>query len=138
MKVNKFGRAAILSPTQITLLFEEGFTKPRDRALFGVCLYAAARINEACTLLRGDVIGIRGVTRCLSDSQLQHEGEAVYQRNSGSSPNLRNILQSIINAIDGILDRYFFQGRHGRGSIHKASADKILRDVCLKLEIEGG
>ena len=61
MKVNKFGRAAILTPTQITLLFEEGFTKQRDRALFGVCLYAAARINEACTLLRGDVIGIRGV-----------------------------------------------------------------------------
>ena len=61
MKVNKFGRAAILTPTQITLLFEEGFTKPRDKALFGVCLYAAARINEACTLLRGDVIGIKGV-----------------------------------------------------------------------------
>ena len=51
MKVNKFGRAAILSPSQITLLFNEGFTKARDRALFGVCLYAAVRINEACTLL---------------------------------------------------------------------------------------
>ena len=61
MKVNKFGRAAILSPSQITLLFNEGLTKPRDRALFGVCLYAAARINEACTLLRGNVIGVRGV-----------------------------------------------------------------------------
>ncbi len=30
-----------------------------------------------------------------------------------------------------------FPGRHGKGSIHKGSADKILRDACLKLEIEG-
>ena len=61
MKVNRYGRAEILSPAQISLLFAEGFVKPRDRALFGVCLYAATRINEACTLLRGDVIGIKGV-----------------------------------------------------------------------------
>ena len=44
MKVNRYGRAAILSASQITLLFNEGFTQPRDRALFGFCLYAAARI----------------------------------------------------------------------------------------------
>jgi hypothetical protein len=31
------------------------------RAWFGVCLYAAARINESCILLRGDVIGTRGI-----------------------------------------------------------------------------
>ena len=65
MKVNPYGRAAILTPTQISLLFNEGFVKPRDKALFGVCLYAAARINEACTLLRGDVIGIKGIRSVL-------------------------------------------------------------------------
>ena len=31
MKVNRYGRAAILTPTQISLLFNEGFVKPRDR-----------------------------------------------------------------------------------------------------------
>ena len=61
MKVNRYGRAAILSASQITLLFKEKDIPNPARALFGVCLYAAARINEACTLLRGDVIGIRGV-----------------------------------------------------------------------------
>ena len=61
MKVNKFGRAAILTPQQISLLFSEGFVNPRDRALFGVCLYATARITETCTLFYGDVIGIKGV-----------------------------------------------------------------------------
>ena len=65
MKVNRYGRAAILTPAQISLLFTEGFVKPRDKALFGVCLYAAARINEACTLLRGDVIGFKGVRSVL-------------------------------------------------------------------------
>lgn len=33
MKVNKFGRAKILTPDEINLLFSEGFTKPRDRAI---------------------------------------------------------------------------------------------------------
>lgn len=61
MKMNRFGRAEILTGDQINLLFNEGFVKPRDRALFGVCLYAAARINEAVTLLSGDVIGLKGV-----------------------------------------------------------------------------
>lgn len=61
MKVNRFGRAEILTGEQIDLLFTEGLTRPKDRALFWVCLYAAARINEVCTLLSGDVIGIKGV-----------------------------------------------------------------------------
>jgi integrase/recombinase XerD len=51
MKINRFGRAEILTPDQINVLFTEGFVNPRDRALFGVCLYAACRINEACTFV---------------------------------------------------------------------------------------
>jgi hypothetical protein len=37
MKINRFGKAEVLSPDQINLLFNEGFVKPRDKALFGVC-----------------------------------------------------------------------------------------------------
>ncbi len=32
---------------------------------------------------------------------------------------------------------YLFPGRHGRGYIHKGSADTILRNACKKLELEG-
>lgn len=32
---------------------------------------------------------------------------------------------------------HLFPGRHGRGHINKTSADKILRDTCRKLELEG-
>ncbi len=45
MKRNPYGRAEILTPDQISLLFTEGFTKPREPALFGVCLYGATRIK---------------------------------------------------------------------------------------------
>jgi integrase/recombinase XerD len=61
MKINRFGKAEVLTPDQINLLFTIGFVKPRDKALFGVCLYVACRINEACTLFTRKVFGNNGV-----------------------------------------------------------------------------
>ena len=136
MKVNKFGRAAILTPNEINLLFNEGFTKPRDRALFGVCLYAAARINEACTLLRGDVIGIRGVRSVLVIRSHNTKGKQS-TREIQVHPQLKEYIEEHHRTDRWHTRPLLFPGRHGRGSIHKASADKILRDVCYKLEIEG-
>ncbi|WP_219884518.1 hypothetical protein [Merismopedia glauca] len=52
MKINRFGRAEILTPDQINLLFTEGFVNPRDLALFGCC-------------------GIDGSSICWDNSQLQ-------------------------------------------------------------------
>ncbi len=136
MKVNKFGRAAILTPTQITLLFDEGFIKPRDKALFGVCLYAAARINEACTLLRGDVIGIKGVRDVLVIRSYNTKGKQS-TREIQVHRKLKEYLEEHHRTNLWSTRPYLFPGRHGKGSIHKGSADKILRDACLKLEIEG-
>ncbi len=136
MKVNKFGRAAILSPTQITLLFNEGFAKARDRALFGVCLYAAARINEACTLLRGDVIGVKGVRDVLVIRSYNTKGKQS-TREIQVHPQLKEYLSVYQKKALYVNRPHLFPGRHGRGSIHKASADRILRDACRKLEIEG-
>ena len=63
MKINRHGRAKILTLEEIQLLFSKGFTKPRDRALFGICLYTACRINEACTLSFKDVYNGKGKLR---------------------------------------------------------------------------
>ena len=136
MKVNKFGRAAILTPAQISLLFNEGFTKARDRALFGVCLYAAARINEACTLLRGDVIGVKGVRDVLVIRSYNTKGKQS-TREIQMHPQLKEYLE--LYQLKDLYENspHLFPGRHGRGSIHKASADRILRETCKKLEIEG-
>jgi integrase/recombinase XerD len=63
MKINRHGKAKILTTEEIQQLFNEGFQSDRDRALFGVCLYTACRINEACTLNTLDVYNKRGNLR---------------------------------------------------------------------------
>jgi len=51
MKTDRHGQAKILTSDEIKKLFEMGFTCDLDRALFGICLYTACRIKEACTPL---------------------------------------------------------------------------------------
>jgi integrase/recombinase XerD len=136
MKVNRYGRAKILTPDEINLLFLEGFTNPRDKALFGVCLYAAARINEACTLLRGDVIGFKGVRNVLVIRSYNTKGKQE-TREIQIHPQLKEYLEEHHRSDRWHTRPHLFPGRHGRGHIHKTSADKILRDTCNKLEIEG-
>ena len=136
MKVNRYGRAAILTPTQINLLFNEGFTKPRDKALFGVCLYAAARINEACTLLRGDVIGFKGVREVLVIRSYNTKGKRE-TREIQIHPQLKEYIEEHHRTDLWNKRPHLFPGRHGRNHISKISADAILREVLFKLEIEG-
>ena len=45
------------------LSYIEGLPTERDRALFGICLYTTARINEACSLHTADVYGADGRVR---------------------------------------------------------------------------
>lgn len=47
MKRERHGKAKILTPQEIYLLFNQGLKTQRDRTLFGFCLYTACRINEA-------------------------------------------------------------------------------------------
>ncbi len=136
MKVNRYGRAAILTPTQISLLFTEGFVKPRDKALFGVCLYAAARINEACTLLRGDVIGFKGVRSVLVIRSYNTKGKQE-TREIQIHPQLKEYIEEHHRTDRWHTRPHLFPGRHGRNHIRKVSADAILRSACKKLEIEG-
>lgn len=138
MKVNRYGRAEILTPHQINLLFTNGFTNPRDKALFGVCLYAAARINEACTLFYADAIGVKGVRDKLVIRSFNTKGKQD-TREIDIHPQLREYLEKYQHS-QPALNKYnphLFPGRHGRGHLHKASADRLLREACLKLELEG-
>ena len=137
MKVNRYGKAEVLSPEQISKLFTEGFVKPRDKALFGVCLYAAARINEACTLNRLDVIGFKGIRSKIVLRSCNTKGKRD-TREIDIHPQLKEYLEEYQQSKDFLSTApYLFPGRHGRGHIHKASADRILREACRRLEIEG-
>ena len=63
MKIEGHGQAKIFTQEEIELLFNEGLQTDRDRALFGVCLYTACRIAEACSLKVIDVFTPAGIIR---------------------------------------------------------------------------
>ena len=60
MKVNRHGRAKILTIEEIQILFSDGLMLERDRVRVGVMLFTACRSNEACTLKTTDVYDRRG------------------------------------------------------------------------------
>ena len=98
--------------------------------------YLRVRINEACTLLRGDVIGVKGVREVLVIRSYNSKGKQS-TRKIQVHPQLKEYLESHHQSARWQMRPYLFPGRHGRGSIHKASAARILRDACRKLELEG-
>ncbi len=63
MKINRHGRAKILTQSEIQLVFSNGLDSERDKTLFGVCLFSTCRIREACTLLTEDIYTPKGFVR---------------------------------------------------------------------------
>ena len=136
MKIDRHGRAKILTTQEIQLLFKEGFTlnPKRDRTLFAVCLYTACRINECVTLNIQDVY----------DSKLRVRPELVIRKgNTKGKLASRTIpviedLRIRLNEFNPPTSRgYLFPGRHGRGHIQSDSASWILREACKRVSIEG-
>jgi integrase/recombinase XerD len=136
VKINRFGQAEILRPEDIALLFSEGFANERDRALFGICLYAGARINEACTLLKGDVISPRGVRPKLIIRSHNTKGKQD-TREIQIHPMLKEYLEAYSPNIKARgKNPHLFPGRHGLGHIHKCSADRIMREALERVGLE--
>ena len=134
MKVDGHGQAKILNQEEIQLLFTQGLTNPRDRALFGICLYSACRIREACTLRISDVYQKKGQVR--TDLTL---------RKGNTKGKLATRTIPVIEELRILLAQYYptprtwfmFPGRHGKGHIHPDSAARILRGACEKVGIDG-
>ncbi|HEY9661322.1 MAG TPA: tyrosine-type recombinase/integrase [Allocoleopsis sp.] len=100
----------------------EGLPTKRDRALFGICLYTTARVNEACSLHTVDVYGADGRVRDRITFRRATTKEKQETRSVPVSPELREVLSGYRS------DRpYLFPGRWGRGHICPESADAILR-----------
>ena len=138
MKVDRYGRAKILTQAEIELLFREGFTvnPPRDRALFAVMLYTACRVNEAVQLLVRDVYG----------SQKRIKPEIIF-RKKNTKGKLATRTIPVINELRYWLDQYptpsyqgyLFVGRkeQKRKYLHPDSASWILRKACQRVGIDG-
>lgn len=132
MKIDRHDQAKILMPYELNRLFTTGLKKPRDRALFGVCLYTGARIAEACSLHTKDVYSLDGSVRPrVTFRKASTKGKAS-TRSVPVNPELTKLLLDYSSP-----KVYLFPGRHGRGHIHPDSADKILRAALLELGIEG-
>ena len=133
MKIDRHGRAKILTQAEIQLLFSEGFSSERDRCLFSVALFSAARINEVCSLLSQDIYDSQGKIR---PYLLIRKGNSKGQLGTRTIPiieDLRRVLTTY-QPLAGVV--YLFPGRF-QGHLHPDSAARILRKACKKVGISG-
>ncbi|GEM_PF-2898169 len=123
MKNNRHGQGKILSPEELKLLFTEGLTSPRDRALFAICLFTGCRISEALALQTTDI-----------------KSGTITFRKSTTKGKLKTRVVDIQPALAAFLDEYqpkpgaLFPGMRGvTEHLTKFMAHKILVKACDRL-----
>jgi integrase/recombinase XerD len=137
MKIEGHGQAKILTQEEIELLFNDGLQTPRDRALFGVCLYTACRVAEACSLSVVDIYTAKGNVRPTINFRKGNTKGKLQTRTVPVIEDLRSLLTSWKPNIG---KTYLFPGRHKSHHwrhLHPDSADRILRSAFERVGIEG-
>ncbi|HEY9672060.1 MAG TPA: site-specific integrase [Waterburya sp.] len=133
MKIDRHGKAKILSPSEIQRLFYSGLQTDRDRALFGICLFSACRIREACTLRTADVFDAQG--RVLPKLIIR-KGNTKGKLATRTIPIIDDLRRLLTNYHPGWKEVYLFPGRFG-SHIDPDSADKILKKACKRVGLIG-
>ena len=137
MKIERHGQAKILTQQEIELLFNKGLQSDRDRTLFGVCLYTACRIAEACSLMVKDIYTNSGAVRSTINFRKANTKGKLQTRTIPVIEDLRSLLTSWRSHARFI---YLFPGRHPSHHwkhLHTNSADQILREAFERIGIEG-
>lgn len=122
------GQARVLNPSEISRLLTELNKNPRNGCLFAICFFTGCRISEAIHLdtsdIKEDIIIFR---KSITKGKLK-------TRSISISPALRRFLDGYRPAKAGPM----FPGRWGVSEfISRNTADKILRNACKTLGIEG-
>jgi integrase/recombinase XerD len=142
MKVDRHGKAKILSQVEIQLLFSQGFQTPRDseallrsadRALFGICLFTACRLREACTLYTTDAYEPSGKVRPVLIIRKANTKGKLATRTIPIIDDLRSLLT---NYHPSPGQPYLFPGRFN-GYLDPDSADKALRKTMKRVGLIG-
>jgi len=127
MKVNGNGQGKILTTDELRLLFTDGLTNPRDRALFGICLYTGCRISEALALQTTDM-----------------KSGTITFRKSTTKGKLKTRVVDIQPGFAALLADYqppegaLFPGLRGvTEHFTRFAADKILKDACKRIGLVG-
>jgi integrase/recombinase XerD len=134
MKIDRHGRAKVLRQAEIRLLFNQGLTTNRDRALFGVCLFTACRINEAYTLQVIDVYDTRARVRPYLIIRKGNTKGKLATRTIPVITDLKALLSGY-SIVKG--QNYLFPGRYDGSPINPDSAARILRKACRLVGLEG-
>jgi integrase/recombinase XerD len=133
MKINRHGRAKVLTQSEIQLIFSDGLDNGRDRALFGVCLFSACRIRECCTLQTQDIYTPKGNVRPQFVIRKSNSKGKLATR---SIPVIEDLRRLLVEYYPLAGDDYLFPGRSS-GHISEDSAARILRIACQQVDIFG-
>ena len=127
MKVAGNGQGKILTSEELRLLFSSGLRSPRDRALFGICLFTGCRISEALALQTTDI-----------------KGGTLTFRKSTTKGKLKTRVVDIQPGLAELLAEYqpnksaLFPGMRGRSlTLTRFTADKILKAACDRVGLFG-
>ena len=127
MKVDGNGQGKILTPDELRRLFTDGLRSPRDRALFGICLFTGCRVSEALALSTTDI-----------------KSGVLTFRKSTTKGKLKTRVVDIQPGLAALLAEYqpspgaLFPGMRGRSlTLTRFTADKILRDACDRVGLVG-
>ncbi len=134
MKIDRHGKARCLSAFEVQLLFNEGLNTLRDRCLFGICLYTACRINEACTLRRVDVYDKK---RSVRPELIIRKGNTKGKLATRCIPIGEDLRALLAEYNPPVSQQFLFPGRWGKGHINPMSASRILREAFDRIGIEG-
>lgn len=127
MKVQGYSKAKVLSAEELPQLFETGLVTPRDRALFAICLFTGCRVSEALALQTTDIRGgVATFRKPITKGQLKTRAVDIL-------PGLAGYLSEYQPRKPGFL---FPGGRPGK-PLTRFMADKILREACKRIGIEG-
>ena len=132
MKVNRHGRAKVLTQSEIQLVFQE-LKNERDRTLFAVCLFTATRIRECCTLLTQDIYTTTGKVR---PRLIIRKGNTKGKLATRSIPVIEDLRRLLTDYYPLAGSEYLFPGRSD-GHISEDSAARILRHACEHVGITG-
>lgn len=133
MKVNRYGKAKILTTKEIQLIFSHGLDNDRDKTLFGVCLFSACRIREAVTLLTADIYTPKGAVR---PQLIIRKGNTKGKLATRSIPVIEDLRRLLTSFYPSAGNPYLFPGR-SNGHISHDSAARILRQACQQVGIIG-
>ncbi len=132
MKINRHGRAKVLTQEEIQQVFQE-LKNERDKTLFAVCLFTATRIRECCTLLTQDIYTAKGQVRPRLIIRKSNTKGKLATRSIPVIEDLRRLLADYYPLASS---EYLFPGR-SNGHISEDSAARILRQACQQVGVEG-